>query len=82
MRYLCLVYLEEKKLNALPRREYDALVADALAYDDELRKSGHYLASDALQPVDTATPCASATARSPSPTGLSRKRRSSSAGLS
>ena len=55
MRYLCLVYIEEKKLNALSKAELDALVADALAYDEELRKSGHYVASDALQGVETAT---------------------------
>ena len=55
MKYLCLVYVEEKKLNALSKAELDALIAEALAYDDELRKSGHYLVSDALQPVQTAT---------------------------
>ena len=55
MRYLCLVYVEEKKVRALSRREYEALVADALAYEDELRRGGHYLASDALQPVESAT---------------------------
>jgi hypothetical protein len=55
MKYLCLVYLEESKLNALSRTEFDALVADALAYDDELRSSGHYVASNALQSVETAT---------------------------
>jgi hypothetical protein len=55
MRYLCLVYIDEKKLNALSKVDMDALVADALAYDDELRKSGHYIVSDALQPVRTAT---------------------------
>ena len=55
MKYLCLVYLEEKKLNALTDTEMDALVADALAYDETLRRSGHYVASNALQPVKTAT---------------------------
>jgi len=55
MRYLCLIYLEETKLNALSESEYDALVADSLAYDDELRRSGHFVVSDALQPVESAT---------------------------
>lgn len=55
MRYLCLVYIEEKKFNALSMSEMDALVADALAYDDVLRKSGHYIVSDALYPAQTAT---------------------------
>jgi hypothetical protein len=55
MKYLCLVYLEERKLDALSRSEYDALVGEALAYDEELRQSGHYIVSDALQSVETAT---------------------------
>ena len=55
MRYLCLVYYDEKKLAALTQAELDALIEEALAYDDELRKGGHYIASDALQPVSTAT---------------------------
>jgi hypothetical protein len=55
MKYLCLVYLEEKKLDALSKSEFDALVGEALAYDEELQKSGHYIVSEALQPVQTAT---------------------------
>lgn len=55
MRYLCLVYFDEKKFAAFTKAEQEALIAEALAYVDELRKSGHYVASDALQPVNTAT---------------------------
>ncbi|MGH7265839.1 MAG: YciI family protein [Candidatus Rokuibacteriota bacterium] len=55
MKYLCLVYFEEKKLDVLSGTERDALVGEALAYDEELRESGHYIVSDALQPVQTAT---------------------------
>ena len=54
MKYLCLVYLEEKKLEALPKEAFDALVRDSLAYDDELRRGGHYVESAALQSVRTA----------------------------
>lgn len=54
MKYLCF-YIEEKKLNALSKSEGDALVDDSLAYDEELRRSGHYIVSEALQPVQTAT---------------------------
>ena len=39
----------------LSKTERDALVAEALAHDEVLRKSGHYLAADALQSVQTAT---------------------------
>jgi hypothetical protein len=55
MKYLCLVYVDEKKLEALSSRESDALDDEALAYDEEPRKSGHYLVSNALQSVQTAT---------------------------
>ncbi len=54
MKYLCLVYIEEKKLHAMSESELDGLIDESLAYDEVLRRSGHYLASDALQPVQTA----------------------------
>jgi hypothetical protein len=55
MRYMCLVYYDEKTLQALSKSEYDALVEEVLAYREVLRKSGHYVTSDGLQPVGTAT---------------------------
>jgi hypothetical protein len=55
MKYLCLIYYEEQKLDALSKRELDALIDEALAYDEVLRKSGDYVVSDALQSVQTAT---------------------------
>jgi hypothetical protein len=55
MKYLCLVYLEEARLHALSSTERQALVNESLEYDDVLRRSGHYIASNALQSVQTAT---------------------------
>jgi hypothetical protein len=55
MKYLCLVYYDEKRLDALSKEEYDALVGEVLAYREVLRKSGHYIVSDGLQSVQTAT---------------------------
>jgi hypothetical protein len=55
MLYLCLVYMEEKRLAGLSRAEYEALVAEHLAYDDELRSGGHFIVGEALQHVSTAT---------------------------
>jgi hypothetical protein len=54
MKYLCLVYYDEKKLDALSEREYDNLVEEALSYREVLRNSGHYIASDGLEPVRSA----------------------------
>ena len=55
MKYLCLIYHEEEKIGALSEREYDAVVGEVLDYREELRQSGHYIASSPLQPVRTAT---------------------------
>jgi hypothetical protein len=54
MKYLCLVYVEEKTLDALPQSELQALVDESLDHDEVLRRSGHYIVSDALQSVETA----------------------------
>jgi hypothetical protein len=54
MKYLVLVYAEEAKLDALSDHEFQSLVQESLAYDEVMRKSGHYVASDALQSVRTA----------------------------
>ncbi len=48
MKYLCLVYLDEKRMDEVPDSE-------CLAYDAAIRKSGHCIASEALQSVETAT---------------------------
>jgi hypothetical protein len=48
MKYLCLVYLDEKRLDELPDE-------DCVAYDTMVRNSGQCLASEALQSVQTAT---------------------------
>ena len=55
MRYLCLIYDEEQKLAAMPKSESDAFMGEYFAFTDGIRKSGHYLAGEALQPVGTAT---------------------------
>ena len=55
MKYICLVYLVEKDMNALSKKEADTCTEESLAYDEGLRRSGHFLAAHALQPVETAT---------------------------
>ena len=54
MKYLCLVYHEEATIDALPASDYDATVSEVVAYREELRRSGHCLASSPLQPVRSA----------------------------
>ena len=55
MKYLCLVYHEETKINALPASEYNAIVRDVLDYREELRRGGHYITSSPLASVQAAT---------------------------
>jgi hypothetical protein len=47
MKYLCLVYLAEKDLHAVPD-------SDCMAYGNALRQGGHSIAAEALQPAHTA----------------------------
>ena len=54
MKYLCLAYEEEKKLNALSKSEWGALRDETLAYVEELRKNGCLIAAEPLQSVRTA----------------------------
>ena len=55
MKYLCLIYDEEKKLNAMPKSEGDAFMGEYFGFTEGIKKSGHYLGGNALQPVATAT---------------------------
>jgi hypothetical protein len=55
MKYLCLAYEEEKKLNDLSRSEWDDLRRETLAYVDTLRESGHLIVTHALKSARTAT---------------------------
>jgi hypothetical protein len=54
MKYLCLAYEEEGKLNALSRSEWDVLRRETLAYVDDLRESGRLVLTHALQSARTA----------------------------
>lgn len=55
MKYLCLVYFEEKIWESISQSESDALTRESLAYDKELTKSGYLLAAEALDSIHTAT---------------------------
>jgi hypothetical protein len=55
MKYLCLVYVDEKILETMTPAEHSVMDNEALAYDQTLRNSGHFVAANALEPVSTAT---------------------------
>ena len=55
MKFLCLGYLDEAAWNALPKADQEAIVAECFAYDDVLRKRGHFAAGEALDRARAAT---------------------------
>jgi hypothetical protein len=55
MKYLCLIYDDEKLWEAMPKAESDAYMGEYFAFTDDIRASGQYVAGEALQPVATAT---------------------------
>jgi hypothetical protein len=55
MKYLCLIYDNEKTMSAMPQSESAAFMGEYFAFTDNVQKSGHYVAGEALQPVQTAT---------------------------
>ncbi|MBA2564329.1 MAG: YciI family protein [Gemmatimonadetes bacterium] len=52
MKYLLLVYSEEERLHVLPESPDDA---ECLAYAEEIQESGHMIAGEALESVQTST---------------------------
>jgi len=55
MKYLCMVAIDEKKLQALSDSEMQVLEDESLEYDDVLRGQGHFVAAQALESVSAAT---------------------------
>jgi hypothetical protein len=55
MKYLCLIYDDEKKAVTMSKSDLDALMTDYFAFTEDIKKSGHYRAGEALKPVQTAT---------------------------
>jgi hypothetical protein len=56
MRYLCLIYLDGKMLEAMPEPEMSALNARHLVLNEELLARGQFIEAEALQP-SAATTC-------------------------
>jgi hypothetical protein len=55
MKYLCLIYDDEKKSATMSKSDSDAIMGEYFAFTDGIKKSGHYLGGEALKPVQTAT---------------------------
>lgn len=55
MKFLCLAYYDEKKFDAFPPAEMDALVNKCRPFDEELRQSGHLVLVASLASPKDAT---------------------------
>ena len=49
MKFICLGFLDEAKWAAMPESDQKSFVEQCFAYDDELRRGGHFLGGEALQ---------------------------------
>ena len=54
MKFVCLGYIEPGKFENMPDAERNAAVDACFAYDDLLRKNGHFAGGDGLLPPGTA----------------------------
>ena len=55
MRYLCLIYENEKNWSTMPKAQTDAVMAEYGAFTQGIKESGHYIGGNALQPTPAAT---------------------------
>ena len=49
MKFVCLGYADLNKLREYPPEQLSALMEECFAYDDELRRGGHFLGGEALE---------------------------------
>jgi hypothetical protein len=55
MKYICLGYIEDNKWETMSESERNSMIDECFAYDDELRKKGHFVGREALQSARNAT---------------------------
>ncbi len=55
MRYLCLIYEDEKQWESMPQQEQEAIFGEYWAFTEGIQSSGHYKGGNPLQPTGTAT---------------------------
>ncbi|MGZ8398863.1 MAG: YciI family protein [Gemmatimonadales bacterium] len=55
MRYLCLIYEDEKAWESKPQAELEAIMGEYFAFTEGIKGNGKLVAGEALQPTPTAT---------------------------
>ncbi len=54
MKFICMGFIEESKYAALSEAEGQRMMEECFAYDDELRRGGHFIGGEALQSAKNA----------------------------
>ena len=54
MKYICLGYVEPGVFESLSESDRNAMLDECFGYTDELRRNGHLVAEEPLQPANTA----------------------------
>jgi hypothetical protein len=55
MKYLCLIYNDEREMGTMPKPDGEKMMGEYMQFTEDIKKSGHYVGGDALQPTSTAT---------------------------
>jgi hypothetical protein len=55
MRYLCLIYEDETLYERMPKDELDKIFGEYWAFSSDIKRTGHHLGGEPLQPTATAT---------------------------
>jgi hypothetical protein len=48
MKYVCLGFIDQTKFAQIPQADAQRMMEECFAYDDELRRGGHFLSGEAL----------------------------------
>jgi len=54
MKYVCLGFIDETKFAEIPQEDGQRMMEECFAYDDELRRGGHFLGGEALDSASNA----------------------------
>ena len=54
MKFVCLGYIEENRLENVSSPDMNAFIDNCFDYDDQLRAQGHFAGGEGLQPASTA----------------------------
>src|ERR1700676_584642 len=55
MKYLCLIYSDESMWQKISKADGEKMMAEYMEFGDSIKRSGHYIGGNRLQPTNTAT---------------------------